>query len=124
MLKRGGGSIVNMGAVASKKASPVVGAAYVSSKHGVAGLTQTAAIEYAAKGIRVNAVCPGIIRTPLAETGMLFNDEMRAQAISKHPIGRIGEPGEVSNLVLWLCSDEASFITGAVIPVDGGFLLK
>jgi len=124
MLKRGGGSIVNMGAVASKKASPVVGVAYVSSKHGVVGLTQTAAIEYAAKGIRVNAVCPGIIRTPLAETGMLFSEEMRARAISMHPIGRIGEPKEVSNLVLWLCSDEASFVTGAIIPVDGGFLLK
>jgi NAD(P)-dependent dehydrogenase (short-subunit alcohol dehydrogenase family) len=123
MLKRGSGSIVNMGAVASKKASPVVGVAYVTSKHGVVGLTQTGAIEYADKGIRINAVCPGVIRTPLANN-LLINEEAKARVISFHPIGRIGEPEEVSNLVLWLCSNEASFVTGAVIPIDGGFLLR
>lgn len=124
MLKRGSGSIVNMAAVASQKASPVIGVAYITSKHGVVGLTQTGAIEYADKGIRVNAVCPGIIRTPLSDRTLLSNEEMRKRAQSLHPIGRIGEPEEVSNLVLWLCSDEASFVTGAVIPVDGGFLLR
>jgi NAD(P)-dependent dehydrogenase (short-subunit alcohol dehydrogenase family) len=124
MLKRGGGSIVNMGAVASKKASPVVGVAYVTSKQGMVGLTQTGAIEYADKGIRINAVCPGIIRTPLSDKTLLSTEEMRKRAQSMHPIGRVGEPEEVSRLVLWLCSDEASFVTGAIIPVDGGFLLK
>jgi len=124
MLKRGSGSIVNMGAVASQKASPVIGVAYIASKHGVVGLTQTGAIEYAEKGIRVNAVCPGIIRTPLSDRTLLSNEEMRKRAQSLHPIGRVGEPEEVSNLVLWLCSDEASFVTGAIIPVDGGFLLR
>jgi NAD(P)-dependent dehydrogenase (short-subunit alcohol dehydrogenase family) len=124
MLKRGGGSIVNMGAVASKKASPVVGVAYVTSKQGMVGLTQTGAIEYADRGIRINAVCPGVIRTPLSDKTLLANEEMRKRALSMHPIGRVGEPEEVSNLVLWLCSDEASFVTGAIIPVDGGFLLK
>jgi NAD(P)-dependent dehydrogenase (short-subunit alcohol dehydrogenase family) len=124
MLKRGGGSIVNMGAVASKKASPVVGVAYVTSKHGVVGLTQTGAIEYAEKGIRINAVCPGVIHTPLSARTLLLNEEMQKRAQSMHPIGRVGEPAEVSSLVLWLCSDEASFVTGAIIPVDGGFLLR
>jgi len=123
MLKRGGGAIVNMGAVASLKAGPVVGSAYIASKHGIVGLSQTGAIEYAGKGIRVNVVCPAVMRTPLSDK-LMSTVEGRTRVLSMHPIGRIGEPEEVSNLVLWLCSKEAAFITGAVIPIDGGFLLN
>ena len=124
MLKRGGGAIVNMGAVASQKPSANVGVAYVTSKHGVVGLTKNGAVEFASKGIRVNAVLPAVIRTPLSEKGLLFNEEMRKRVYSLHPVGRVGEPEEVSNLVMWLCSDEAAFVTGAIIPIDGGFLLQ
>jgi NAD(P)-dependent dehydrogenase (short-subunit alcohol dehydrogenase family) len=123
MLKRGGGAIVNMGAVASLKANAVLGAAYITSKHAIIGLTRTGAVEFATKGIRVNVVCPAVIRTPLAEH-LLGSEEGKARVLSMHPLGRIGEPQEVSDLVLWLCSQEASFITGAAIPIDGGFLLK
>jgi len=123
MLKRGGGSIVNMGAVASLKAGPVVGSAYIASKHAIVGLSQTGAIEYASQGIRVNVVCPAVMRTPLSDK-LMSTEAGRARVLSMHPIGRIGEPEEVSNLVLWLCSREAAFITGAVIPIDGGFLLN
>jgi NAD(P)-dependent dehydrogenase (short-subunit alcohol dehydrogenase family) len=122
MLKRGGGSIVNMGAVASMKAGAVVGSAYSSTKHAIVGLTKTGAIEYASKGIRANVVLPGVIRTPLSDK-LLSTEAGKARVLSMHPVGRIGEPEEVSNLVLWLCSPEAGFITDAVIPVDGGFLL-
>lgn len=123
MLKRGGGVIVNMAAVAGLK-SGRVGTAYNASKHGVIGITTTAALEYAAQGIRVNAVCPAIIRTPMSD-GVFLQDEATAQrAKSLHAMGRVGEPEEVSSLVLWLCSGEASFVTGTAIPVDGGFLLK
>jgi NAD(P)-dependent dehydrogenase (short-subunit alcohol dehydrogenase family) len=121
MLKRGG-AIVNNSAVAGYKSSKVVGAAYVASKHGVNGLTKTGALEYADKNIRVNAVCPAMIRTPMSEQTLLKDKALEQRAISLHPIGRIGRPEEVTALVLWLCSDEASFVTGAAIPVDGGFL--
>jgi NAD(P)-dependent dehydrogenase (short-subunit alcohol dehydrogenase family) len=123
MLKRGGGAIVNMGAVASLKANAVLGAAYVTTKHAIIGLTRTGAIEYVGKGIRVNAVCPAVIRTPLSDH-LMGTEEGKARVLSMHPIGRIGEPHEVSDLVLWLCSKEAGFVTGAAIPVDGGFLLR
>jgi NAD(P)-dependent dehydrogenase (short-subunit alcohol dehydrogenase family) len=81
------------------------------------GLSTEAALEYASRGIRVNVIAPGVIRTPLAEKG---GEEFIKRVTLKHPIGRIGRPEEVSSLVLWLCSDEASFVTGAIIPVDGG----
>ena len=122
MLKRGGGAIVNNSAVAGYKSSKVVGAAYVASKHGVNGLTKTGALEYADQGIRVNAVCPAMIRTPMSEQTLLKDKALEQRAISLHPVGRIGLPEEVTSLVLWLCSDEASFVTGTAIPVDGGFL--
>ena len=122
MLQRGGGAIVNNSAVAGYKSSKVVGAAYVASKHGVNGLTKTGALEYADQGIRVNAVCPAMIRTPMSEQTLLKDPALEQRAIGLHPIGRIGRPEEVSALVLWLCSDEASFVTGTAIPVDGGFL--
>ncbi len=122
MLKRGGGAIVNLSSNAGIKALQGVGADYNASKAGLHGLSTTAALEYAAKGIRVNVVCPGLIRTPMSE-GILSDETMRARVVARHPIGRTGEPEEVSALVLWLCSDEASFVTGAIIPVDGGMLL-
>ncbi len=123
MIKRGGGSIVNMSAVAGFKAGKRVGSAYITSKHGVIGLTKTGAIEYADQGVRVNAVCPAMIETPMSYKTFLKDEASARRAISLHPIGRIGKPEEVSALVLWLCSAEAGFVTGAAIPVDGGFLL-
>jgi NAD(P)-dependent dehydrogenase (short-subunit alcohol dehydrogenase family) len=120
MLKRGGGAIVNLSSTAGLKSAPAVGAAYSASKSGLNGLSTQAAVEYAPKGIRVNVICPGVIRTPLTESG---GEEFIERVTPKHPIGRIGEPREVSALVLWLCSQESSFVTGAIIPVDGGMLL-
>lgn len=122
MLKSGGGSIVNMASVLGKVAfasSP----AYVAAKHGVIGLTKTAAIEYGQQGIRVNAVGPGFIKTPLISE--LEKDQATYDMlVSLHPIGRLGESEEVANLVIWLSSEEASFVTGAYIPVDGGYLAR
>jgi NAD(P)-dependent dehydrogenase (short-subunit alcohol dehydrogenase family) len=121
MLRQGGGAIVNTASVYG-----LVGAArsdaYVASKHGVVGLTKAAALDYAAHGIRINAVCPGAIQTPM--TAQYFADpEQRAQFIARHePIGRIGEPEEVAAAVVWLCSDAASFVTGVAFPVDGGWV--
>lgn len=123
LLARGGGVIVNMSAVAGFRGSRRVGAAYIASKHGVHGLTKTAALEYADRGIRVHAVCPAMIRTPMSAAGLLKDEAAERRALSMHPVGRIGEPRDVTALVLWLCSGEASFMTGTTIPVDGGFLL-
>ena len=96
--------------------------AYYASKHGVIGLTKAAAIEYAAKGVRINAVCPAVIKTPM--TDPFFQDkDMAEQVTAKHPMGRVGRPEEVASTVLWLCSEDASFVTGHAHPVDGGFLI-
>lgn len=124
MLKQGGGAIVNNASILG-----VVGfasaPAYVAAKHGVLGLTKTAAIEYAARGIRVNAVCPAFIETPMLERGGITSDpEMRAVMEGLHPIGRLGRPGEISGAVLWLCSDEASFVTGHPMLIDGGYVAR
>ena len=123
MLKRGGGSIVNMSAMAGLRSGRRTGAAYNATKHGIIGLTTTGAVEYAAWGIRVNAVCPALIQTPMSEATFLKDEAMVQKAIQMYPIGRIGRPEEVTSLVLWLCSSEAAFITGTAIPVDGGALL-
>lgn len=118
MLKAGGGAIVNMASILG-----TVGfansAAYVAAKHGVIGLTKNAALEYSSKGIRVTAVCPAFIRTPMIENGL--SQEVLDWLVTKHPIGRLGEPEEVAELVVFLCSDEASFITGGYYLVDGGY---
>lgn len=122
MLKQGGGgAIVNMSSVAG-----LIGAAgagvYVASKHGVLGLTKSAAIEYAAHGIRVNAICPAVIETPMAERVFgepAVNKRMR----SLHPLGRFGKSTEVAEAVLWLCSDKSSFTTGQYLAIDGGLLI-
>lgn len=115
MLKSGGGAIVNMASILGQvgfRTAP----AYVAAKHGVVGLTKTAALEYADKKVRVNAVGPAFIKTPLIQK----IDENHL--VPLHPIGRLGEPEEVANLVLFLSSDKASFITGGYYAVDGGYL--
>lgn len=129
MLASGGGAIVNMASIAGK-----VGLAnasgYTAAKHGVVGLTETAAVEYGAQGIRVNAVGPGFIRTPLlGKRAVLDSAEASAstelQALAAlHPMNRLGEPREVAELVLFLASDRASFVTGAYYNVDGGYLAQ
>jgi len=123
MLKRGGGSIVNMSAMAGLRSGRRTGAAYNASKHGIIGLTTTGALEYAHRGIRVNAVCPALIQTPMSEATFLKDAAMVQKALQMYPVGRIGRPEEVTSLVLWLCSSDAGFVTGAAIPIDGGALL-
>lgn len=115
LLRQGtGGAIVNTASGAALRGVPG-SAAYVAAKHGVAGLTATAAVEYAAAGIRVNAVCPGLVNTPIVR----FDAAGLAAA---HPIGRAAEPEEVAEAVCWLASDAASYVTGALLPVDGGLI--
>jgi NAD(P)-dependent dehydrogenase (short-subunit alcohol dehydrogenase family) len=120
MLKQGSGSIINMSSILGQVGTPTL-AGYVTAKHGVVGLTQTAAQEYAAEGIRINAVGPGYIDTPLLSG---FSGETKAGLVALHPIGRLGKSEEVAELVVWLSSDKASFVTGAYYPVDGGYLAR
>jgi NAD(P)-dependent dehydrogenase (short-subunit alcohol dehydrogenase family) len=120
MLKQGGGAIVNMGSVTGLTGSPGA-AAYSASKHGVIALTKAAALENARSGIRVNAVCPAVVETPMS--ARIF----RAPAVHKyvlgcHPIGRFGKPEEIAEAVVWMCSNRASFMTGQCLVLDGGFL--
>jgi NAD(P)-dependent dehydrogenase (short-subunit alcohol dehydrogenase family) len=121
MLKQGGaGAIVNMASVAGLIGSAGAGA-YSASKHGVIGLTKTAALENAKSGIRINAVCPAVIETPMGER--LFGaPAVRESVVALHPIGRFGRPEEIAEAVLWMCSDRASFMTGQSLVLDGGFL--
>jgi len=122
MLEHGGGSIVNMASILGQVAFASA-PAYVTAKHGVVGLTRTAAVEYASRGIRVNSVGPAFIRTPMIST--LENDpETSKMLISLHPMGRLGESEEVAEVVGFLSSDRASFVTGAYFPVDGGYLAR
>ena len=120
LLKNGGGSIVNIASILG--AVGFAGSAgYTAAKHGVVGLTQTAALEYAAHNIRVNAVGPGFIDTPLLKA---LDEEMMKQIISLHPIGRLGKSEEVAELIYWLGSDKSSFVTGSYYPIDGGYLAR
>jgi NAD(P)-dependent dehydrogenase (short-subunit alcohol dehydrogenase family) len=118
MQQQGGGAIVNTASIAG-----LIGlqtsSAYVAAKHGVIGLTKTAALEYADAKIRVNAVCPGFIETRMTESAMQRRGE---QILSGIPAGRLGQPGEIAEMVVWLCSDRASYVTGAAYNVDGGWL--
>ncbi|MFN7010335.1 MAG: SDR family NAD(P)-dependent oxidoreductase [Allorhizobium sp.] len=118
MLESGGGSIVNMSSILGTNGFAAA-SAYVASKHALVGMTKTAAIEYSAKGIRVNAVAPGFIRTPMVEEGL--GEEALAGIAALHPIGRLGTPQEVAALTLFLLSDRASFITGSYHLVDGAY---
>lgn len=124
MLKNGGGAIVNNSSVGGLIGFPGVGV-YVASKHAVIGLTKTAALEYATQGIRVNAISPGGVVTPMLHrfTGGTGTEFFR-QLESMHPVGRAGQPEEIAEAVLWLCSEKASFVTGQSLPVDGGFTAK
>jgi NAD(P)-dependent dehydrogenase (short-subunit alcohol dehydrogenase family) len=120
MLQQGSGVIVNCASVAGLIGFPG-SPAYVASKHGVLGLTKTAALEYAKSGIRVNAVCPGVIRTPMIDRFTGKDKHVEQNFLDMEPVGRLGEPAEVAAAVVWLCSDAASFITGVGLPVDGGW---
>jgi len=123
MLSQSGGSIVNNSSVEG-----LVGlqgtSAYAASKHGVVGLTKTAALEYAQSGIRVNAVCPGLIRTPMVERYSRGDAEIEAQFAVVEPVGRMGTPEEVAEAVVWLCSKAASFVTGHAMAVDGAYVAR
>lgn len=123
MLKQGSGSIVNCSSVAGLVGfakSP----AYVASKHGVLGLTKTAALEYARQNIRVNAVCPGIIQTPMIDRVTYQKEDLRRQLADSEPMGRMGTPEEIAAAVLWLSSSQASFVTGQTLAVDGGWVAQ
>ena len=123
MLRQGGGSIVNTASIAGlvglTGSSP-----YVAAKHGVVGLTKTAALEYAKLGVRVNAVCPGVFDTPLLDRILGNTPERKEMYLDAQPIGRLGKPEELAEAVVWLCSDGASFITGQSMPVDGGYVAQ
>jgi NAD(P)-dependent dehydrogenase (short-subunit alcohol dehydrogenase family) len=123
MLKRGGGSIVNASSVSGlvgSKSSPL----YAASKHGVTGLTRTAALQYADKNIRVNCTCPGAIHTPMLEHIFSHNPANREKYTAAAPLGRLAKPEEVAEAVAWLCSDAAGYITGVALPVDGGWVAQ
>ncbi len=120
MVAQGGGVIVNtasiMGLVGERRTG-----AYCAAKHGVVGLTKTAALEYANRNIRVNAVCPGSTMTPMMRQGLDRDPRLEEAYKKSHPLGRLGTPEEIAEAVMWMCSDEASFVTGVALPVDGGY---
>jgi NAD(P)-dependent dehydrogenase (short-subunit alcohol dehydrogenase family) len=124
MRKQGSGAIVNCSSLGG-----LVGGAergiYHAAKHGVLGFTKSAALEYAARGIRINAICPGLIWTPMADQMVAAGQGDALKAMGKNvPMGRVGRPEEIANAVLWLCSDAASYVTGQSISVDGGFVMR
>ncbi len=123
MLAAGGGSIVNCASVAGLVGF-VGSAPYVASKHGVVGLTKSAALDYATQGIRVNAVCPGVIRTPMIDRVLEEVPAMEEALIGMEPVGRLGTPEEIASAVLWLCTDGAAFVTGHALAVDGGLVAR
>lgn len=126
MLTQGSGAIVDTASTMAVAGSPNA-CAYAAGSHGIAGLVKCAALEYAKRNIRVNAVCPGVIRTPLIETFLPRapgneRASVEAQLAARSPMERMGTPEEVAEAVVWLCSGNASFVNGALVPLDGGFL--
>ena len=122
ILEAGGGAIVNIASILGSVAFAQA-AAFTAEKHGVVGLTRAAALEYSALGLRINSVGPAFIHTPMISR-FEADARVREQLIAQHPIGRLGQPEEVAELVLWLASSRASFVTGAYYPVDGGYLAR
>jgi NAD(P)-dependent dehydrogenase (short-subunit alcohol dehydrogenase family) len=123
MLAHGSGSIVNCASIAGLTGYPAMGA-YVASKHGVVGLTKSAALECADAGIRVNAVCPGVIHTEMIDRFTGGDPGVERTLVESEPMGRMGTPEEVASSVIWLCSDGAGFVTGHALAVDGGYLSR
>ena len=124
MLQQGSGAIVNASSTAGLSGSQGQMGAYQVSKHGVVGLTKTAAAEYASKGIRVNALCPGATNTPMSDR-IIDSDPVRLQRLKNAiPMGRFATPDEISKVTVWLCSDAALFINGIALPIDGGYLAQ
>lgn len=123
MLKQGTGAIVNCSSIAGLVGFEGI-PAYTASKHGVVGLTRTAALEFAKSNIRINAVCPGVIQTPMIDRFVHGEAQIRKQLIEGEPVGRVGKPEEIAEGVLWLCSDAASFVTGQAIAIDGGWIAR
>ena len=121
MLKQGKGAIVNVASIAGLIGFPGL-PAYVVSKHGIVGLTKTAALEYAKRGIRVNTVCPGVIKTAMVDRITGEDKAVEKKYEDMEPVGRMGQPEEVAEAIIWLCSDAASFVTGDAIAVDGGWI--
>ena len=124
MRKQGSGTIVNCSSLGGLVGGPERGI-YHAAKHGVLGFTKSAALEYAARGIRINAICPGLIQTPMSDQMVAAGQGEALKEMEKSiPMGRVGRPEEIANAVLWLCSDAASYVTGQSISVDGGFIMR
>jgi NAD(P)-dependent dehydrogenase (short-subunit alcohol dehydrogenase family) len=123
LVARGGGAIVNCASIAGLVGFPAA-SAYVASKHGVIGLTKAAALELARTGVRVNAICPGVIATPMIDRATGGDPAKAALYASTEPVGRLGTPEEVAELAVYLCSSRAGFLTGAAIPIDGGWVAQ
>ncbi len=122
MLERGGGAIVNTASGVGLVAYPNQ-AAYTASKHGVVGLTKVAALDYGARGVRVNAICPGTARTPMVDHAIATDPSIADHLKTLHPIGRIAEAEEIAEAAVWLCTPAASFVLGVALPVDGGYVI-
>lgn len=120
LLAAGGGAIVNVASIMGQVAQAGLGA-YATSKHAVVGLTRVAALDYAAQGIRINAVGPGYVDTPMLARK---DDATRAMLAARHPLGRLARPEEIAEMIVWLCGSKANFVTGAYYPVDGGYLAQ